>query len=297
MYQALPLLKRIFARSTRPRLFSGELTPAIIDGPASAPRKPLEVLAVNVSGRSTIRATPMGGATAASAVDTSCQARGKPMYSAFAIARHFVATGVVALAAATLVAGAPLAYGAPCDGACNIAPGISPARPALPSGPSSSDPSNKGGSRGVQPTIPTVKPPPPPVIAAQTVVQKAPPPPPRVPPPAIPPDNLPRIPRNPVEPPPPDLVPVNVEPAPVPVAPAPVAPVPVVNPVGEPPSAPAAPISTTPVSRVLFTSSAEPGTQALTLIVLFMACGCWVYGNRIASQFSVRRKEHVAAGA
>jgi phosphate/sulfate permease len=48
---------------------------------------------------------------------------------------------------------------------------------------------------------------------------------------------------------------------------------------------------------VLFTSSAEPGTQALTLIVLFMACGCWIYGNRIASQMTVRKTERAAAGA
>jgi phosphate/sulfate permease len=48
---------------------------------------------------------------------------------------------------------------------------------------------------------------------------------------------------------------------------------------------------------VLFTSSAEPATQALTLIVLFMACGCWIYSNRIASQMTVRKKERVAADA
>jgi len=62
------------------------------------------------------------------------------------------------------------------------------------------------------------------------------------------------------------------------------------------PAAPPVPVST-PVSRVLLTSSAEPGTQALTLIVLFMACGCWIYGNRIGSQITVRKKERAAAGA
>jgi phosphate/sulfate permease len=56
------------------------------------------------------------------------------------------------------------------------------------------------------------------------------------------------------------------------------------------------PVST-PVSRVLFTSSMEPGTQAVTLIVLFMACGCWIYGNRIGSQVTVRKTERAAAGA
>jgi phosphate/sulfate permease len=52
-----------------------------------------------------------------------------------------------------------------------------------------------------------------------------------------------------------------------------------------------------PVSRVLFTSSMEPGTQAVTLIVLFMACGCWIYGNRIGSQVTVRKTERATAGA
>ena len=85
---------------------------------------------------------------------------------------------------------------------------------------------------------------------------------------------------------------MNVVPSDVPVAPVP-AEIPLLPP---PPAAPPAPVST-PVSRALLTSSAEPGTQALTLIVLFMACGCWIYGNRIGSQITVGKKERAAAGA
>jgi hypothetical protein len=122
------------------------------------------------------------------------------------------------------------------------------------------------------------------------VVQTAPPPPPpvKIPPPVI--DvQQPIIPSVPGDAQPPDVVSVNVVPSAVPVAP-----VPAEIPLLPPPSAPPVPVQ---VPRVLFTSSAEPGTQALTLIVLFMACGCWIYGNRIASQMTVRRKERVAAGA
>jgi hypothetical protein len=214
------------------------------------------------------------------------------MQSPFDLVRRSVAIGALIGAATMLAGGAPLAYGAPCDGACNIAPGISPAGPAV-ARPSTGDPSNNGGgSRGVQPSIPTIKPPPPPVISAQTVVQTAPEKPPqRIPPPEIP---EPVIPDIPVYTPPADVVPVTIAPAPVAVAPAVPAEIPILAP---PPSAPPAPV-VTPVSRVLFTSSAEPrGTQALTLIVLFMACGCWIYGNRIGSQMSARKREHAAAGA
>jgi hypothetical protein len=137
-----------------------------------------------------------------------------------------------------------------------------------------------------------VKLPPPAIINAQTVVQTAPPPPPvKIPPPVIE-VQQPIIPSVPVDTQPPDVVPVNVVPSPVPVAPVP-AEIPLLP---APPSAPPVPVST-PVSRVLFTSSMEPGTQAVTLIVLFMACGCWIYGNRIGSQVTVRKTERAAAGA
>jgi hypothetical protein len=124
------------------------------------------------------------------------------------------------------------------------------------------------------------------------VVQTAPPPPPvKIPPPVIE-VQQPIIPSVPVDTQPPDVVPVNVIPSSVPVAPVPAE----IPPLPAPPSAPPVPVPTA-VSRVLFTSSMEPGTQALTLIVLFMACGCWIYGNRIGSQITVRKKERAAAGA
>jgi hypothetical protein len=130
--------------------------------------------------------------------------------------------------------------------------------------------------------------PPPPKISARTIVQKAPPPPPA----DIPPQTIPETPRIPAyTPPPPDVVPVDV--VPVPVAVAPVAELPLLPP---PPLAPPVP-AVTPAAPVLFTSSADRVTQAVTLIVLFMACGCWIYGNRITSQMNVRKREHVAAGA
>jgi hypothetical protein len=100
------------------------------------------------------------------------------------------------------------------------------------------------------------------------------------------------VPDIPVDRQPPDVVPVNVVPSAVPVAPVP-AEIPMLP---APPAAPPLPVST-PVSRVLLTSSAQPGTQALTIIVMFMACGCWLYGNRIASQTTLRKRERVAAGA
>ncbi len=241
-----------------------------------------------------------GARRAASAVSRSYRVRGGPMRSAVDIMRHSVAIGAMTVAVA-LVGGAPPAYGAPgpgCDGGCNIAPGG--IEGGLPNGqPPNVGPSNKG-SRGVQPTLPKVKLPEPPEmkISNRPVIQIAPPPPPvRIPPPPEIEVPQPISPRVPVEPPLPDVVPVNVEPVPVPVAPVAIAPVPVeIPPLLAPPSAPPAPVST-PVSLVLFTSSAEPGTQAVTIIVLFMACGCWVYGNRIGSQITVRKRERAAAGA
>ena len=225
-----------------------------------------------------------GARKAASAVDRSCRARGGPMRSAISVVRHPVAIGAIAVAVSMLAGGAPLAAAAPgCDGGCDV----------TVAGPSGGSTNKSGGSHGAQPTIPTVKLPPPAIINAQTVVQTAPPPPPpvKIPPPVIE-VHEPVIPSIPADTQPHDVLPVDVAPSVVPIAPVP-AEIPLPPP---PPSAPPAPVST-PVSRVLFTSSAEPGTQALTLIVLFMACGCWIYGNRIASQMTVRKKERVAAGA
>lgn len=223
-----------------------------------------------------------GARKAASAVGRSRRARGGPMSSAISVVRHPLAIGAIAVAVSILAGGAPLASAAPgCDGRCDVTV-------ADPGGGGSSN--KGGGSHGAQPTIPTVKLPPPAIINAQTVVQTAPPPPPpvRIPPPVI------EVyqPSIPVDTQPHDVLPVDVAPSAVPIAPVP-AEIPLLPP---PPSAPPAPVST-PMPRVLFTSSAEPGTQALTLIVLFMACGCWIYGNRIASQMTVRKKERVAAGA
>ena len=251
------------------------------------PEKPLVIFASTAPRRSTIPATPLGGAKAAFANNSSSRARGIPMSSAIAVLRNTVAVGAIALAAVVSV-GVPLASGAPgCDGRCNVTP-------ATGGTDSTGGSSNKGGgSHGAQPTIPSVKLPPPAIINAQTVVQTAPPPPPpvRIPPPVI--DvQQPLIPDTPVEPQRPAVVPVEVVP-PAPV----VAPVPVEIPLPAPPSAPPAPV-VTPISRVLFTSSTEPmGIQSLTIIVLFMVCGCWVYGNRIASRMSERRNERATAGA
>jgi hypothetical protein len=203
--------------------------------------------------------------------------------------RHSVAIGAMTVAATMLVVAAPLAHGAPgCDGRCDVS--VADANGGSSNGGSSN---KSGGSHGAQPTIPTVKLPPPAIINAQTVVQTAPPPPPpvKIPPPVIE-VQQPIIPSVPVDTQPPDVIPVNVVPSPVPVAPVP-AEIPMLP---APPAAPPVPVPTS-VSRVLFTSSAEPGTQALTLIVLFMACGCWIYGNRIGSQMTVRKKERAAAGA
>ena len=213
------------------------------------------------------------------------------MSSAIAVLRSSVAIGAVAVA--LVAGGAPLAYGAPgCDGSCDISP-ATPGTNANGGSTNGGSTNKNGGSHGAQPTIPTVKLPPPAIINAQTVVQTAPPPPPpvRIPPPVIE-VYQPIIPSVPVDTPPPDVVLVNVAPPAVPLAPVPAE----IAPIPSPPLAPPAPVPT-PMPRVLFTSSAEPGTQALTLIVLFMACGCWVYGNRIASQMTGRKKERVAAGA
>lgn len=263
-----------------------------------------------------------GARKAASAVSHRHHVRGGPMRSAVEIMRHSVAIGAMAVAVA-LVGGAPPAYGAPCDGGCNINPGnIAPAPRAIPRSPAVGPSNRLPGSRGVQPaesppisvvsggvepTNPDMKLAPDPIVSNRPVIQRDPP---RVPV-NIPPPDLkvpqpisPRIPFEPpppdvvpVDTPPPDVVPVDVVPSAVPVAPVPVAPIPVENPLlPAPPSAPPVPVST-PVSGVLFTSSAEPGTQALTLIVLFMACGCWIYGNRIGSQMTVRKTDRAAAGA
>jgi hypothetical protein len=197
--------------------------------------------------------------------------------------RSAIAIGALAIAVTMMLGGTPLAHGAPaCDGGCTVngAGGGS---------------NNHGGSHGVLPTTSIVKPPPA-VFHAQTVVETAPPPPPppapKIPPPAIA-VHQPVTENVPVDTPPPAVVPVEAIPVPVIDAPAPadVPPLPVL-----PPAAPPVPVPT-PVSHVLFTSSAEPGTQALTLIVLFMACGCWIYGNRIGSQMTGRRSERAAAGA
>jgi hypothetical protein len=199
--------------------------------------------------------------------------------------RSAVAIGAMVIAATTLIGGAPFAYGAPgCDGSCDITHTTGGT-----DGGSSGSTNKNGGSHGAQPTIPTVKLPPPAIISNRPVIQRdIPPPPVDIPPPVIP-IREPVTPRVPVNT-PPDVIPVNVVPSPVPVAPVPV----VIPELPAPPAAPPIPVS---VSRVLFTSSAEPGTQALTLIVLFMACGCWIYGNRIGSQITVRKKDRAAAGA
>jgi hypothetical protein len=132
-----------------------------------------------------------------------------------------------------------------------------------------------------------------PVVSNRPVIQRLPErPPAEIPPPEIP-DRQP-VPNIPVYTPPPADVPVTVMPPPIAVAPAVPAEIPIVAP---PPAAPPAPV-VIPVPRVLLTSSTEPmGTQALTVIVLLLVCGCWIYGHRIASQITVRKREHAVASA
>lgn len=173
-----------------------------------------------------------------------------------------VATGVGAVA-----------YGEPPpDDSGGLTPGI----------PSIGYPDGEGGG-GYKPTVPTFKPPES-TVTGQTVVVRRPETPDVPPPVVIPvtptyepePVDIPRVPVD---------VPVIVEPT-VPVA-VPVAvptPPPVAVPVVPPPAAPPVPAVASP--QVLLTSSAQPGTQALTVILMFTVVGAWIYGHRIVSHWT-----------
>jgi hypothetical protein len=80
----------------------------------------------------------------------------------------------------------------------------------------------------------------------------------------------------------------------VPVVPPP----PVVAPVAipKPPVAPALPAPAQGF-QVALTSSVGAGTQALTVVLVFLVTGAWLFGNRISSQLSFRRRNHVHGSA
>lgn len=147
-----------------------------------------------------------------------------------------------------------------------------------------------GGGSDYQPNVPTFNKPTS-TISAQTVERRAPRTPEYVPPEVIPPTfdepvpvNIPRVPVDiplvPVD------VPVIVAP-PVPVA-VPVTPPVELPKVPAPPAAPPLPVPAAP--QVLLTSSAQPGTQALTIIMVFLVAGAWIYAHRIASHWTSGRK-------
>lgn len=176
--------------------------------------------------------------------------------------------------------GSPVAYAEPDPSSEPSIPGIG-GFPGFPSSGSSSG--GDGGGGGHQSTIPVYEAPES-TVGGQTpiVVRRTPGTPGDVPPPVV-------IPQpDPVYEPDPVYTPVDMPPVEAPVVappPVPVA-VPVPPPVElpvlpEPPAAPPLPVPASP--QILLTSSAEPGTQALTLILMFLVAGVWVFGHRIAS--------------
>lgn len=201
------------------------------------------------------------------------------MRSPIEIARGALVVAVIGLGAVT-AAGPTVAFAEPPPGGdgrdINITPNFP--RGGFPD-------AEGGGGGGYTPEVPAFKPPES-IVTGQTVVVRRPEIP-DVPPPVV-------IPVTPVYEPEPEPVnvPVIVEPAvpaAVPVAvPVPPVQLPVLPP---PPAAPQLPVPESP--QVLLTSSAEPGTQALTVILMFTMVGAWIYGHRIASHWSLGRKSRV----
>jgi hypothetical protein len=124
------------------------------------------------------------------------------------------------------------------------------------------------------------------------------------PPPVIPPVDPPAV-IPPVNPPPanpapanpvPNVapVPVNIEQRTVPAAPMPPAPRAPIQTTPEPPAATGDPAL---ASRVSFTSSMDPGTEAVTMILLLTVVGVWIYANRIVTQWSLLKRADQGANA
>jgi hypothetical protein len=124
-----------------------------------------------------------------------------------------------------------------------------------------------GGGSGFK--MPKVEQPKPPVVSCNCYESHPQPEQPQPPPPT----------HNPV--PTQSYVPQVTKPAPTPVQ----QPVPIDMKVlpAPPPQTPPAP----PVYSVKFTSSVDPGVQALTVILMFLFVGAWFYGNRIGSQWAL----------
>jgi hypothetical protein len=192
------------------------------------------------------------------------------------------AIAVAAIGLGGAIAVGPLAYSEP-------SPGDTDGGGLTPSIPGIGYPDGQGGG-GYTPTGPTFNKPKT-SIDGQTVVVRRPEIPDTPPPVVIPvtpvyvPDPV-TIPRVPVD------IPVIVDtpapsPVPIPVA-VPLPPPPVAIPVAPPPAAPPVPAVASP--QVLLTSSAEPGTQALTVILMFTVVGAWIYGHRIVSHWTLARK-------
>lgn len=211
------------------------------------------------------------------------------MRSPIDIARDALVVAVIGLGAVT-AAGPTVAYAEPAPGGGDGDVNITPNFPGLPNFPSSRNPDSDGkggggGPGGSQSKIPVVES----TVTGQTVVVRRPEIP-DVPPPVV-------IPVTPVYEPAPAPEPVNVPviveppvPVAVPVA-VPIAPAPVEQPmIPEPPAAPPLPVPASP--QVLLTSSAEPGTQALTVILIFTMVVAWIYSHRIASHWTVGRRNH-----
>jgi hypothetical protein len=163
---------------------------------------------------------------------------------------------------------------------------LATAPPPRPTGSSGSSGSSGPNNHDNPETTPSLKPAVPTFTCGGCVTITGTPPPvqqtPAIPPPVV---------RTPAYTPPPPVYtpqqPTYAPPAPVQTEPVSVPPPPPVE-IPPPPAQPApapAPLPA-PVPGPRFTSSVDPGTQALTVILLFVVFGGWFYGNRIASQWS-----------
>jgi outer membrane biosynthesis protein TonB len=195
------------------------------------------------------------------------------MRSAISVVR--IALVMVALGLAVAVVGRPTVS----DAAHDVP------LPAARTGSPSPGPTHDHGPTYYPNPTAGAQPPPPVVSCGGCVVITAPPTPvgqPNTPPPAQPqpPPATPHLPDNPPPPPPPP------PPVAIPVSVVPPAPIDIPTPSPVPTPAPV------PVPDVQFTSSVDAGTQALTVILLFVVFGGWFYGNRIASQWSSEKDDH-----
>ena len=211
-----------------------------------------------------------------------------PKRSLSAITAKAVAVGVIGFGAMAVV-GPTVAYAEPSDCGRSCDNNVTPNFGNPFGGQGSSDSTDKGSRHDH--TIPQFEPPDSTVSNRPVIVRRTPNTPEDIPPVVIPDPGYDPVPIDvPVD------IPVDIPPVPVeapvvvpevPVIPvaAPVVPPPAATPVIPPPAAPQVPAPATP--QVLLTSSAEPGTQALTVILLFAAVVAWAYGHRIASHWAV----------